>query len=80
VSSVLDVRSQASIGEVLREFPASQGLGSVLGLLALGARHGIVAETGENVAWIGGDGISRQARIPLIYFLKEKLSDVRAGT
>jgi len=52
----------------------------VLGLLALGARHGIVAESGEQVAWIGGDGVARQARIPLIYFLKEKQSDVRAGT
>jgi hypothetical protein len=80
VSSVLDVRSQASVGEVLRAFPASQGLGSVLGLLALGARHGIVAESGETVAWIGGDGVARQARIPLIYFLKENRSDVRAGT
>jgi len=80
VRSVLDVRSQASIGEVLREFPASQGLGSVLGLLALGARHGIVAEKAETVTWIGGDGIARQARIPLIYFVKENQSELaRAG-
>ena len=42
--NVLALRSQASIGDILLEFPASQGLGSVLGLLALGARHGIVAE------------------------------------
>lgn len=80
VRNVLDVRSQASIGEVLRAFPASQGLGSVLGLLALGARHGIVAEKAETVTWIGGDGITRQARIPLIYFMKEKQSELaRAG-
>ncbi len=70
--NVLALRSQASIGDILLEFPASQGLGSVLGLLALGARHGIVAEQYETVAWIGGDGIARKASIPLIYFLREK--------
>ncbi|MDN4053506.1 DUF3375 domain-containing protein [Massilia sp. YIM B02763] len=70
--NVLALRSQASIGDILLEFPASQGLGSVLGLLALGARHGIVAEQYETVAWIGGDGVARKASIPLIYFLREK--------
>lgn len=75
VHRVLDLRSQASIGDILSAFPASQGLGSVLGLLALGARHGIVSEQHETVAWIGGDDVIRQARIPLIYFLREQQID-----
>ena len=41
VCALLEHRDQASIGEVLERFPAAQGLGSVLGLLALGSRHGI---------------------------------------
>jgi hypothetical protein len=72
VSSVLILRSQASISEVLLEYPAAQGLGSVLGLLALGARRGIVTESHETVAWVGADEIGRRARIPLIYFVKEQ--------
>jgi hypothetical protein len=71
VRAVLALRSQASIADVLLEFPAKQGLGSVLGLLALGARHGIMAETYETVSWIGGDDTPRKARIPLIYFMRE---------
>ena len=72
VRAVLASRSQASIADVLAEFPARQGLGSVLGLLALGARHGITAQDLETVTWIGGDDVARTARIPLIYFLREK--------
>ncbi|QJE00225.1 DUF3375 domain-containing protein [Massilia forsythiae] len=75
VDSVLETHSQASIGEVLLAFPASQGLGSVLGLLALGARHGIVGERHETIAWTGGDDVVRQARIPLIYFLRNQQHD-----
>ena len=41
VCSLLEQRDQASIGDVLEHFPAEQGLGSVVGLLALGSRHGI---------------------------------------
>lgn len=72
VRAVLALRSQASIADVLAAFPARQGLGSVLGLLALGARHGIAAEDSETVSWTGGDDVARTARIPLIYFLREK--------
>jgi hypothetical protein len=72
VRAVLASRSQASIADVLAAFPARQGLGSVLGLLALGARHGIAAQDQEKVTWIGGDDVARTASIPLIYFLREK--------
>jgi Protein of unknown function (DUF3375) len=72
VRAVLASRSQASIADVLTVFPARQGLGSVLGLLALGARHGIAAQDQETVTWIGGDDVARTARIPLIYFVREK--------
>ena len=38
---MLEQRDQASIGDVLEHFPASQGLGSVIGLLALAAASGV---------------------------------------
>ena len=81
VCSLLEQRDQASIGDVLEHFPAEQGLGSVVGLLALGSRHGIRgAESGgdgvETVAWVGEDDQGRRARIPKIYFLRERLNEL----
>lgn len=92
VCTLLEQRDQASIGDVLERFPAAQGLGSVLGLLALGSRHGIKGadnagegyrEAGqgpgdniETVAWVGQDEQGRRARIPKIYFLRDRLHEL----
>lgn len=76
VLAVLDLQSQASVADVLRAYPAAQGLGSVLGLLALGSRHGLVAGHSETVSWTGGDEQQRSARIPVIYFLKERANEL----
>lgn len=73
VKEALLEASQASIAEVLRRFPAEQGLGSVVGYVALGARHGEVTEATELVFWTGKDGIDRAARVPAIYFTRERL-------
>ncbi len=73
VLTLLDERPQWSIGAVLQRFPAEQGLGSVVGYLTLGSRHGILsAQRHEQVEWRGGDGCVRRARIPLIHFVQEK--------
>lgn len=76
IRMVLAGRSQASIAEVLLQFPAAQGLGSVVGLLALGSRHGLQGADSETVSWTGGDECSRSARIPVIYFLKERVHEL----
>lgn len=76
VRAVLDLASQASVADVLRAYPAAQGLGSVLGLLALGSRHGLVAGHSETVSWTGGDQQQRSARIPVIYFVKERADEL----
>jgi len=76
VWSLLEQRHQASIGDVLEHFPAEQGLGSVVGLLALGSRHGIKGDSVETVAWVGEDDQGRRARIPKIYFLKDRLDEL----
>ncbi|WGG50734.1 DUF3375 domain-containing protein [Rugamonas sp. DEMB1] len=76
VRAVLALRSQASVGDVLLAHPAAQGLGSVLGLLALASRHGVAAAAQETVSWTGGDEQRRSARIPTIYFVKERADEL----
>lgn len=76
VQAVLESRSQASIADVLQLFPAAQGLGSVIGLLALGSRYGLVAESAETVTWTGQDNVQRSARVPVIYFLKDRIDEL----
>jgi hypothetical protein len=76
VRAVLDERSQATVADVLRAYPAAQGLGSVLGLLALGSRHGLLAGHDETVSWTGGDQRQRSAHIPVIYFVRERADEL----
>ncbi|MCL2021107.1 MAG: DUF3375 domain-containing protein [Betaproteobacteria bacterium] len=75
VREVLEHRSQASIGEVLEQHPAVQGLGSVVGLLALGSRHGHRSESQETVSWIGDDAQQRSARIPKVFFSQDRINE-----
>ena len=76
VRSLLAQRDQASVGDVLARFPAAQGLGSVIGLLALGSRHGVKGGSVETVAWTGEDDQGRRARIPVIWFLKDRAHEL----
>jgi len=77
VYTLLAERVQCSVGTVLDHYPAEQGLGSVVGYVALGSRHGLlVADRHESVSWRGEDGHERRAQIPLLYFLKEKRDEL----
>jgi hypothetical protein len=76
IRTLLEQHEQASISDVLMDFPAPQGLGSVVGLLALGSRHGIKSDGVETVSWVGEDDQRRSARIPKIYFLRERLHEL----
>jgi hypothetical protein len=76
IRAVLREAAEASVAEVLRQFPALQGLGSVVGYLALGSRHGVPAGGVETVEWRGSDGEWRRGRISAIYFLKERIHEL----
>ena len=77
VRAALAERPQVSIAEVLSSFPATQGLGSVVGYIALGSRYGErVERRRETVSWVGQDDKARSARIPFIYFSKERLHEL----
>jgi Protein of unknown function (DUF3375) len=73
VKAMLLEASQVTVADILERFPAEQGFGSVVGYVALGARHAEVAETTQRVYWTGKDGVDRSARIPAIYFTRERL-------
>ena len=77
VRSLLETQTQASISQVLDAFPAEQGLGSVVGYVALGAKHGEVTTEFETVEWEGADSAVRRARVPTIYFMRERYAELR---
>ncbi|TXH64215.1 MAG: DUF3375 domain-containing protein [Thermomonas sp.] len=74
---LLAEHGQLTIGDVLQRRPAEQGLGSVIGFLSLATRHGVITtDQLEEVEWQGSDGRWRQARIPLVWFMKEKRNEL----
>jgi hypothetical protein len=76
VRDVLETHSQASIHDVLEQHPAEQGLGSIVGLIALGSRHGFKSDNQELVSWLGSDDQQRRAQIPQIFFLRERINEL----
>lgn len=72
IRMMLSQHTQASIGQLLKNFPAEQGLGSVVGYVALGAKHGEMTTDVEMVEWQGHDEQVRRARVPTIYFMRER--------
>ena len=69
---LLGERSQVSIADALERFPAEQGLGSVVGYVALGVKHGELAPGVQSVSWLGKDATLRHANVPAIFFSKER--------
>ena len=77
ILTILRENGQASIAQILQRCPAKQGLGSVVGLLTLGTRHGVRAtDQVETVTWTGEDRVERRARIPKFYFSQEKAHEL----
>lgn len=68
----LQQSSVVGIEELLRVYPATQGLGSVVGYIHLALRHGQVTPGTAQVSWTGMDTVARSAVVPAVYFLKEK--------
>lgn len=60
-----------TVAQVLDSHPASQGVASVVGLLALAVRHGEVApEEHESLAWTSLAGVARSALVPTHRFTR----------
>lgn len=58
----------ASIGKVLERHPATQGLGSVVGLVYLALKHGVRQDGSEEVRFEEDDGSIRLATVPRWHF------------
>lgn len=72
IRALLQDRVVVGIQELLRAFPAEQGLGSVVGYVYLGTRFGVVSDHEVQVSWTGMDSVQRSAMVPAVHFLKEK--------
>jgi hypothetical protein len=77
IRDALGERAQVSIGELLAREPARQGLGTIVGYVSLGCRHGERTTGTETVEWIGLDGEQRRARIPRLWFTRERVDELR---
>ncbi|MEO8179821.1 MAG: DUF3375 domain-containing protein [Deltaproteobacteria bacterium] len=69
---LLEGWARVSIAQALERYPAEQGLGSVVGYVALGVKHGEVTSEMETVSWLGKDEAQRRAKVPAIYFVRER--------
>jgi hypothetical protein len=73
---VLQGVGKTSIANVLKHFPAAQGLGSIVGYIALGSRHGVSLNKHEMVSWVDRNNYSHRAKISIMYFLREKIHEL----
>lgn len=63
VNDVLREHPTCTVADVLARHPATQGVGSVVGLLALAAEQGTVDDEPEMLVWEGADGVTRAALV-----------------
>ncbi|HIU84444.1 MAG TPA: DUF3375 domain-containing protein [Candidatus Aphodousia gallistercoris] len=75
LKDVLSHREVASIADVLGQYPAEQGLASVVGLMSLAVRFGaeIAPDRTEAVAWKDRFGTEVRAHLPMLLFTQETL-------
>jgi hypothetical protein len=78
ICMVLRRQSQVCVSELLLEFGAPQGLGSVIGYISLGTQHGEVSTEVDRIFW-GDPADLRRADIQKIYFMKERYAELLAG-
>jgi archaellum component FlaC len=78
IIEVLGIWPKATVGQVLYRFPATQGLGSVVGLVHLAHLFGERESDTESVGWEGLDGIYRSASIDKWCFFRERIDELSA--
>lgn len=78
LQEILMHQSQITIGGLMEAYPPAQGLGTVVGYLSIGAKHGeFSGERTERVHWASQGGTERVADIPLVYFVAERREEIR---
>ena len=79
VSAALEDSEVTSIEELMERFPATQGLGTVVGYISLAVREGRVGGSQVRVQWQGMDGVDRAAFVPSAYFMKKGVRKPAVG-
>lgn len=73
IAQTLEVQTQCSIADLLARIAPVQGLGTVVGYLSLGHKHGVISpKATEHVGWTTAKGSPRSATIPLVTFTAER--------
>ncbi|HHV21340.1 MAG TPA: DUF3375 domain-containing protein [Propionibacterium sp.] len=62
IVATLRRHAPASLGDVLRHHPASQGLASIVGLMVLAAEAGAVTDGAEDLSWVSRVGVEKTVR------------------
>lgn len=70
VAATIDDLGEPTIAQVLEHFPATQGVGSIIGLLALADDAAVVEDGTEPIAWTSPAGTPRTAAIPRRRFIR----------
>jgi hypothetical protein len=68
INDLLADVASCTVGDVLLRYPATQGVGSVIGLLSIAAEQGTVDDEPEVLAWRGSDGVARAALVAAYRF------------
>lgn len=68
VNSVRETRERPTVADVLRAFPASQGIASVVGLLSLAADYGVAEDAQERLEWRGAGDVLSTATVSVHRF------------
>jgi hypothetical protein len=63
VNGLLAEVPSCTVADVLARYPATQGVGSVVGLLSIAAEQGTVDHVPEVLSWRGADGVARAALV-----------------
>jgi hypothetical protein len=72
IKTALESNTVVSIEQLMERFPATQGLGTVVGYIHLGVREGKVTPSRVRVRWVGMDGVARAALVPAVYFFQNE--------
>lgn len=74
VAELLKTKEVVTVGDVLRAYPAKQGLASLVGLISLSVRYGLVDDNAhEKVTWKDRFGTTVTATVQRMMFVEESL-------
>lgn len=79
VDDTLALHPRSSVGDVVREHGASQGLASIVGLLLLAQRFGQGDGSTERISWQSSTGRQRSAHVARYVFTRSPLAQPGAG-